>query len=125
RWGRHRRRRRHEQPGRSGRVDPRRRHASLSVLRASALGLGLGLLALAGCEGSSATPRRASAPPARTPAGAHVEELSPEALAAEPTPPAIADPPGPGEMGGAAAAMPRTIERAPAPDSDHTSDEPV
>jgi hypothetical protein len=96
-------------------MDARLRHAALIV----AIGLALG------CESGSATSRRPSAPRSRPPAGAHVEELSPDALAAEPPPPAIADTPAPGEPGAPPARAARTVERAPAPDSEYASDEPV
>lgn len=95
-------------------MDARRRHAALIALCVVAIG----------CEGGGAAPRRSSAPSARPPAGAHVEELPPDALEGEPDPPALADPPGPGEPG-ARAPVERTIERAPAPDAEYASDEPV
>ncbi|AKF10667.1 hypothetical protein [Sandaracinus amylolyticus] len=96
-------------------MDARVRHAALIALLALAIG----------CDSASPPPRRASAPSPRPPSGAHVEELPPEALADEPAPPPIADPAAAEAAQAALEPPPRVIQRAPAPDSEYASDEPV
>jgi hypothetical protein len=91
--------------------------APRSVKLAVAVALAIAAL---GCE--SAPARRS--PPPGDPAGAHVEELSPEQLDRDPIPPPVADPPSmPIEAPAAEGARP--IERAPASDEANGSDAPV
>lgn len=96
-------------------MDAGRRHAALI---ASALAL-----AWLGCENEGTQPRRASTSRS-TPAGAHVEELEPDALAAHEPAPAIAER-GATEVAGHAEDTPRRIEPAPATDAEYASEEPV